>query len=877
MRKLRELVLRLGGLFNKQRKDGELDEEIESHVQLHTDDNLQLGMTPDEARRRALIKFGGIESAKEAYRDQRGLPFLDTLWQDIRYGARMLAKNPGFTVVAVITLALGIGANTAIFSFAYAIVLRPLPFKDPEKLVMVFTQYPSSKSHQCWISAPTFIDWRKQSTAFEGLAARGFGGFVLTGKGLPENIPGSRISANTFRLLGLQPTLGRDFAEEEETYGNDHVVLLGNELWKRRFGGDLAVVGSSITLNDELYTVVGVMPPRTFFPEHDTQIWTPMAFSPEALRDYRSHNYLVYGRLKAGETLSQANQEMNVVASRLAETDENYKGSGAEVFSLQEMVVGNSRVALLALLGSVAMVLLVGCVNIANLLLARSATRSREFAIRGALGASRKQVIRQLLTEGVLLAGLGGMGGILLAFFGLEGLVRFSPSDLPRIWEGVHLDMRALGFTALVVASAGLLFGLAPALQCSVSNLVWELNEGARGSTGGKRNRRVRSTLVVCEVALSVMLLVGAGLMLRSFSHLISQDLGYNPEHVVSFDLGLPWKKYPTLNAKAHLFQELKTRVDNLPGVQASGLVRGLPLSGQNSGGDIDIKGVPSPTVGEAWDADFAQASPGYFRAMNIPFVAGRDFNERDGTNATPVAIVNETFVKKFKLGTNALGRLIGFAGATDIEIVGVVKDTKRSELAAVQRAEAYRPYTQQCWGFMSLVVRTQIDPVVMARMVRVELDRLDKDQPIENVHTMTQLVSKSVTPRRLVVQILTGFGGLAMLLAAIGLYGVLAYNVSQGRREIGVRMALGARPRDVLSLVLAQGMKLAFAGVVIGGGAAFALTRLMRNLLYQTAPSDPLTFMCVSLLLIGVAFLACWWPARRAAEVDPIVALRHE
>jgi putative ABC transport system permease protein len=796
---------------------------------------------------------------------------------DLKFAFRQLLRNPGFTVVTVLTLAVGIGANTAIFSFANAILLRPLPFKDPERLVMVFTSYVASNSHRNWISAPAFVEWRKQSTAFDRLAARGFSGFVLTGKGQPENIQGARFSVNIFRLLGLQPALGRDFLPEEETYGKDHVVLLGYELWKRRFGGDKAVIGGSITPNDELYTVIGVMPPRTFFPERDTQLWTPLAFGPEQLRDYGSHNYLVYGRLKLAVSLSQANGEMGLIANRMAATDEHYKGAGAEVYALHEMMVGDSRTVLLVLLGAVVLVLLVGCVNIANLLLARSAARSREFAIRGALGASRTQVVRQLLTESMLLAVLGGVTGILFALFGLQGLVRLSPPDLPRIWEGIHLDMRALGFAAVVTATAGSLFGLAPALQSWVADLVSELSGGSRGSSPARQSQRVRAALVVSEVGLSVMLLVGAGLMIRSFSRLVSQDLGYNPEHLVTMDLGLPWKKYPTLEARARFFQQLKEKVDILPGVAAAGLVRGLPLSGQNSGGDISLKGVPSPTAGEAWDADFAQASPGYFHAMNVPFIQGRDFNERDGTNTAPVVVVNETFVKKFKLGTNILGRLIGFGGVNDIEIIGVVKDTKRSGLANVQRAEVYRPYAQQCWGFMSLVVRTQIDPAAMTRTIRTELDTLDTDQPIENVRTMTQLVARSVTQRELWVQILCGFAGLAMLLAGIGLYGVLAYNVAQRRREIGVRMALGAQKSDVLSLVIGGGIRLTLVGVGLGLVAALALTRLMGSLLYEVKPSDPTTYAGVSALLLTVGLLACWLPARRAAKVDPIESLRYE
>ncbi len=862
-----KLRLRLRALFQKEKLDARMDEEMRSHVELRAQANIDAGMSPQEARFAALRQFGWSETIKEACREQRGWPRLENLFQDVRFGIRILRKNPGFTTVAVLTLALGIGANTAIFSFVHAILLRPLPFKEANRLVMVFTGYLQNGSHKNWVAAPTLDEWRKQSTVFEALAARTFGGFVLTGKGQPENIPGSRLSANIFRLLGTQPVLGRDFLPEEETYGKDHVVLLSHELWRRRYGGDRGIIGQSITINDEPYAVIGVMPPRTFFPEHDTQLWTPLAFSPEQLRDYGSHNYLIYGRLRPGATLAQANVEMGVVAQRMAQADEHYKGSGAEVYSLREIMVGDSRTVLLVLLGSVGFVLLIGCANIANLLLARSAARLREFAIRAALGARRAQMFRQLLTESLLLAVLGGATGTVLAGFGLQALVHFSPPDLPRVWEGIHLDGRTLGFTALVTLAAGLIFGLVPALQSSNFVLVGPLNENSRGSSTGRQRQQLRAVLVVSEVALSVVLLIGAGLMIRSFGRLISQELGYTPEHVISMDLGLPWKKYPTLADQTRFFEGLKAKVETLPGVQSAGLVRGLPLSGQNVGMSIGIQGAPPPAPGEPWDADYAQVSPGYFRTMNIPLLQGRDFDERDRTNTVPVTIVNETFVREFKLGTNVLGRLISFGGVNQIEIIGVVKDIKRTGLAIPLRGEVYRAYQQQCWGFMSLVVRTQSDPAEITRAVRVELDTIDKDQPIENIRTMTQLVASSLGQRRLSVQLLGGFAGVALLLAAIGIYGVIAYSVNQRVQEIGIRMALGAQRRDVLSLVIGQGMRPALMGVVIGLVGAFSLTRVMRNLLFEVKPTDPLTFLLVSVLLGGVALLACYVPARRATQ----------
>jgi putative ABC transport system permease protein len=794
---------------------------------------------------------------------------------DLKLAFRQLLKNPGFSAVAVLTLALGIGANTAIFSFVNAVLVRPLPFKDPEGLVMVYKRDLQDGSHHGVVTAPAFEEWRRQGTLFEGLAARGFDGFVLTGKGQPETIRGSRFSANICQLLGIRPVLGRCFLPEEETYGKHHVVLLSHELWQRRFGGETNVIGQSITLNDESYTVIGVLPPGSMFlSERYTQLWTPLAFSPEQLSDYGSHNYFVYGRLKPGVTLAQANIEMSVVSQRMAAAHERYRNSGAKVFSLHEILVGDSRTVLLVLLGAVGLVLLIGCVNIANLLLVRSAARSREFAIRAALGARRGSMLRQLLTENLLLAVLGGAAGMVFAQFGLQALVQLSPPDMPRIWEGISLDGRTLGFTALITLTTGLIFGLAPAIQASRPSLARELNESSRGSSAGRQ--RLRAALVIGEVALSLMLLIGAGLMMRSFSRLVSQPLGYNPEHLVSVDLGLPWRKYPTLADEIRFFGQLKAQTEALPGVQSVALVRGLPLSGQNTGMGIGVPGAPQPPPGKVSIADYAQVSPGYFRTLNIPLLQGRDFNEWDRTNSMPVAIVNESFVKIFNLGTNVLGRLINFGGSTN-EIIGVVKDTKREGLAGLQRGAVYRTYQQQCWGFMSLVIRTQRDPTEIARAIRSELDTLDKDQPMENVRTMTQLVASSVADRRWPVRLLGAFAGVALLLAAIGLYGVLVFNITQRTREIGIRMALGAQRRDVLSQIIGQGVRLVLIGIGIGVVAALALARVIRTLLYEIPPTDPATFTIASLTLIIAALLACWLPARRASRVDPMVALRTE
>jgi putative ABC transport system permease protein len=800
---------------------------------------------------------------------------------DLRFAFRQLRKNPGFTAVAVLTLALGIGANTAIFSFVNAILLRPLPYREPERLVMVFENHVTNGWSKMMIGAPVLDEWRRQNTVFAGVGAvRSYGNFTLTGRGAPETLNGSLLSANIFPLLGVQPLFGRGFLPDEETYGNHHVALLSHELWQRRFGGDRSLIGQSLTLGGELYTVVGVMPPGTVSPDgvRARDLWLPLAFDAEEVRQRHAHNYSVFARLKPGVSLQQARLQMDLVARRMADADPQNVGWGAEVHPLHEIVVGNSRRLLLVLLGSVGLVLLIGCANIASLLLARSAARVREFAIRAALGAGRGALIRQLLTENCVLAGIGGALGIILARFGLNALVRFSPPDLPRLAEGIPLDGTTLVFTALITLVTGIIFGLMPALQASNPALARELAETTRGGSGGHRRQFARAALVVSEVALSVVLLIGAGLTIRSFDRLLAQNVGYVPEHLVTMAINLPEQRYPRLAERSRLFDSLLPAVRNIPGMESASYAFGVPLTGINNSISATVRDAPPPAPGEAVSAGYTQVGPGYFTTMKTPLLQGRDFTERDDTNGPLVLIVNEAFVRDFKLGTNPIGRRIDVQdGIGNPEIIGVVKDVKRAGMAEPFRAEMYRPYRQICWGYLTLVARTQRDSSDVTRAIRAELDLLDKDLPLENVRTMTQLVAANAAQRRLSVQLLSGFAGGALLLSALGLYGVLAYIVSQRTREIGIRMALGAPPRAVLGLVIGQGMRLALAGIALGLAGAFALTRVLQRLLYEIKPTDPLTFATVTALLLTVAFLACWWPARRAAKVHPMEALRHE
>jgi predicted permease len=873
---LNQIKARLAALFRKRELDAEMDEELRSHIELRTQANIEAGMNPEEARFAALRQFGWTESIKEDCRDQRGVSWLESLVQDIRYGARQLRKNPGFTAVAVLTLALGIGANTAIFSFVNAVLLRPLPFKNPERLVMVFENNPERGSRKNAVGAPVLGEWRSRSQSFEGLAACESDDSILTGGGQPETLPTASLSANIFTLLGVKPLLGRGFLPEEETFGNHHVAILSYELWQRRFGGDTKVVGQSITLNSESCEIIGVMPPHTFFPDGDAQVWRPLAFSPSQLSQRHNHHYSVYGRLKPGVSLAQANTDMELVASGMAEADPQNKGWGAEVFPLQEIMAGDSRSILLVLLGSVGLVLLIACANIANLLLARAADRSREFAIRSALGAGRRQIIRQLLVESLTLAAVGGLGGLLLGQAALRLLVQLSPPNLPRLWEGVPLDWTTLAFTVGITLLTGLVFGLAPALQTAKATLTTELNDGSRGNSGDHHRRRIRAALVVSEMAVSLVLLIGAGLMIRSFERLLSQPLGFVPEHVVTMNIGLPSKSYPVNAVRARFFDQLLARSRTLPGIDSAALVWGLPLGEAKANITVAIPGAPKPAPGESVSAGYSQISGGYFGTMGIPVLRGRDFSDADRSGSPAVVIVDETFVKNFKLGNDAVGKHIGVGdGTTDAEIIGVVRDVKRLDIAQSPQGEMYRPFRQNCWGSMELVLRTRRNPADVLRAVRAEVDGLDKNLPIQDSRAMTQLVASSVADRRLSVQLLGGFSGIALLLAAVGLYGVLAFTVAQRRREIGIRMALGAQRADVLWLVLCQGMAMVMAGVVIGLLGALALARLLGGLLFDIKPNDPVTFAIVPLVLAATALLACWLPARRAARVSPMEALR--
>ena len=813
---------------------------------------------------------------------------MGTLWQDLRYGVRMLLKNPGLTLVAVLALSLGIGANSAIFSVVNAVLLRPLPYERPDEIVTAWGRSLDGGQRRVIVSYPDFADWRDQTQTFEQLAAYNTAGTLLRGTtGEPEAISGTVASADLLPLLDVKPVMGRNFTREEDTAGAAPVIILGYDLWQRRFGADRNIIGQQIRLANNSATVVGVLPQGFKFPIDTgrTEYLQPLAPSiGESVKRRSSYSLKVVGRLKSGVTYKQAEAEMRAIGATLEQQypDEGFR-LGASIVSLQEDIVGDVRSSLLVLLGAVGFVLLIACANVANLLLARAAARHKEIAVRRALGAGRWRILRQLLTESLLLSLLGGTLGLLLAMWGVDLLVASSPLDIPRLKE-IGLDSRVLSFTLLVSALTGIIFGLAPALHASKVDLNDALKEGGRGSTEGIARNRVRSLLIVTEIALSLVLLIGAGLMIKSFMRLREVDPGFNAKNVLTTGISPSRVKYPAVEQQRNFLSAVLQRLESLPGVEAAGLVSPLPMSGNASSKTFTLEGQPL-APGNLSASNFRLISPNYFRAMGIPLQRGRAFNERDTKDAPLAVIVNETFVRRFLPGTDPIGRrvLIG-ADLTEnpnpppYEIIGVVGDVHHDGLDVEAGPEYYVSYLQDPLRRMDLVVRTRSDDSSsMVATLRNAIKEVDQEQYIPRVETMEQLLAESVARRRFNMMLLGIFAALALALAAVGIYGVMSYSVTQRTHEIGIRIALGAQAGDVLRMVVRQGMTLALIGVGIGLLAAFAVTRIMSSLLFGVSPTDALTFALVALLLSGIALVACLIPARRATRVDPMVALRYE
>ncbi len=894
MRKFRGWLARIGGMFNRRRQDRELQAELESHLQLHTEDNLRSGMTPGEARRQAILRLGGIESTKESYRDQRGVPFLDTFLQDIRFGARQLLKNPGFAAVAVLTLSLGIGANTAIFSVVDAVLLRPLPYPDSGQLVWLAERGPDWSGGS--LAYPNFTDWKSQQTVFESFGIYGGNSYTLTGAGEPIRLAAAQMSVDIFAALRAQPELGRVFREDEDKPGAPRVAMISHSLWQNRFGGDAAIVDKSIRLNGEPYTILGVMPPGFEFPDK-VDVWLPLGpLTADANLQVRDNHPGLFGlaRLKPGATLEKARADLDTVAVRLEQQyPESNKNRRVQIERLLDSKVGNVRRALWILLGAVSFVLVIACANVANLLLARAATREKEMALRSALGAGPWRITRQLLTESGLLALLGAVAGLLFAKGGLRVVTALAGEGMPRAAE-ISLDPRVLLFSAVVAAFTGILFGLAPAWHAGRSNLQGTLKETGRGSTSSRAG--LRQGLVIAEVALTFVLLAGAGLLLLSFHRLLQVNPGFAVGNVLTFHFNLPGDKYPTDDRQILFYHALLEKVRALPGVRTASLASQVPLDENDWNMLFLIEGRPEPPPHLQPTLQLSLVSPDYFRAMGIPLLQGRDFTEQDnrdrlkgastgnnwGTGLNSV-IIDEEFAKRHWPNQNPLGQRIRIPWgerakqpvATVVGVVGRVKKSRLSEQGGM--VQAYFPIFQQTLGRVEVVVKTTGAPSTMLAAMRRQISQLDPALPIFGINTMKEIRDRNIAPDRLNLGLLGGFAVLALVLAVSGLYGLLSYTVAQRQREIGVRMALGAQRFDVLNLVVGQGMRWILAGVGIGLLGAFALTRVLASALFMVKPADPLTFVTVTLSLCVVALLACYIPARRATKVDPMVALRFE
>jgi putative ABC transport system permease protein len=840
------------------------------------------GVAAEASQRRSWIAcFLETRDARfyqEAVFDQGAV--MDTLWQDVRYGARMLLKKPSFAVPAILALALGIGANSAIFSVVNGVLLRPLPYEEPERLVLIQANNPQQKIKQAPTSLPDFLDWREQASVFEQIAVFSRWNTVLTGGDEPERLSTGFVSSNFFSTAGVKPIIGRAFSDEENRTEAEPVVVVSSGLWKRRFGADANLIGQSITLSGKSGTVIGIMPDLFNDLVGSVDVWLPIALNTnDWVRD--SRELQVLGRLKQGVTLKQADAEMSTIAARLEEAyPKSNAGWGANVISLHSSIVGDVRAPLWIMLGAVFFVLLIACANVANLLLARAVTRHKEVAIRTALGASRPRIIRQLLTESLLLSAIGGALGLLLAVWGIKLLVAISPDEIPRMSE-INLDGRVLTFAVVVSLVTGLIFGLVPALQASKLNLNESLKEGGRGSTEGLHHNRIRSLLIVSELALALVLLVGAGLLIKSFIRLQSVYPGFNAENVLTVQLALPQSRYRSPQSRVAFFDQLMSRLESVPGAQSAGLTLNLPLNGGGISAWHGVIHAGRPiTPEETIQTENRIISPGYFRTMNIPLLKGRELTAQDNRqDASPVVIVSDTLARQLWPDEDPIGKRIQFGHDEPFarEVVGVVGDIKRNGFESTDDMATYITYAQQPWTNMVIVARAASDPMSLAGSIKSAVQAVDKDQPIHNIKTLDTISANSTSQRRFNLLLIGVFASVALALAAVGIYGVMSYSVTQRTHEIGIRMALGATSTDVLRLVVGQGLILAFIGIGIGIGAALAVTQIMDSLLYGVSATDPITFVITAALLTGIALAASFIPARRAARVDPMIALRYE
>jgi putative ABC transport system permease protein len=813
---------------------------------------------------------------------------MDTFIQDLRYGIRTLAKSPGFAAAGILTLALGIGATTAMVSAVDAVLVKPLPYKDPERIVALWEKTPAGQRNS--VSSAEFIDWKNQNQVFDCLVALDSGMFNLSDRNQPEQVLGILATADLFQVLGVNPSLGRGFLPDDENPGRDKVVVLGHGLWQRRFGSDRNIVGGSIRLNNEKYTVIGVMPPVFRFLSTRADLWMPLVLEPSQL-NRRMHYLSVYGRLKPAAELNDAQADMDVIAGNLDREypESHMKNWGALVVPLRDQVVtADLRQSLLIFLAAVSFVLLIACANVANLTLARGATRFREISIRAALGAGRFRLVRQLLTESVALSLLGGILGLFLSFWLVSLSATFIPRDTLPSEAQITVNFRVLFFATVTSLLTGILFGLAPSQSLAKTNLTGFLKEGSKAASMSFRRSGLRSTLVISEVGLAVMLLVGAGLLIRSLRLLQQVQPGFVANNVLTLELTLPETQYSDSNKITNFYQKVIDRVKSFPGVEEVAMVTEPPLAGSGFWIFFTIEGHPTLSISEQPTTNFQIVSPSYFSTLSIPLLKGRDFTEHDTQDTTHVAIINQTLSRKFSPNEDPVGKRINIESrvpgqhalgpATLREIVGVVGDVKVSRLGEQSaNCEVYVPHSQNPWTSMCLVVRTGNNLMLTVNSVKAAVLDIDKTQPVTNIRSMNQIVVESLSEPRFRTLVLSLFSIVALLLSAVGIFGVMSYAVSQRTREIGIRMALGANRREVLRLIVKQGMVLAVLGWAAGGLASLVVTRALSSFLFGVGTADASTFFEMSLVLLVVSFLACYFPARRATKVDPIVALRYE
>lgn len=876
---IRVLTDRLRALFGRDRVTGEIGDELRHHLDQAIADNLRRGMTPAEARADAMRRLGNIPALQDRGYDVRGGGVIEAVVRDTRFALRLMVRQPAFTTVALLTIALGIGATATIVGVAHGVLLKPLPYSEPDRLAMVWMSNARLDLREDWHSLPNIEDYRSANTTFEAIAVYNNASANLTGSGDAQRLLGARASANLFTVLGVPPARGRVFTEDEDQPGRDAVVVISHGMWMRVFGGDPSILGRSVELNGRPREIIGVMPETFGFPRPTTEFWIPNAPS-EQLRDSRGSLWLLaIGRLKSGVTVERAQADLDPIAADIVARFPNQEGYGVYVVGYHNQLVARTRPAIIALLGAVGFLLLIACVNVANLLLSRSANREREIALRTAIGAGRWRLIRQLLTESAVLACLGGLLGVGVAWLGIRVLISVAPPDLPRLADiTLNWTVVAVAFGASLLT--GVIFGLMPALQISRVGVSETLKDGGRGASAGV-GRLVRRTLVVVQVALAFVLLTGAGLMVQSFLRMQRVDLGFEADRMLTMQVTLSGQAYQQPAASVDFFNRLVERTNALPGVEQASLVSGLFLSTTPNSTNFNIEGRPVFTPAESIEVPVDSAAPGYFATMKVPVIRGREFEAGDTAEAPLVVIINETMARQFWPGEDPVGRRITYGLPNDNTrwrtIVGVVGDTRRVGYEAAIRPETYLPMAQSPSRSMMLLVRAAGDPTAIASAVRGRVRELDPNQPVHGVATVDSLVRDLTAERRLNTLLFALFAAVAAGLAGAGIYGVIAYLVEQRTRELGVRIALGALPRSVFALVLREGMVMAIVGVTAGLLAAIGATRVMQALLYGTSATDPWIFALMAFGALLIAVSACVVPARRAMRVDPLVALRAE